>query len=230
MKQRFAQGRRERRPPEPAGTPVRACRRACSSSAGCGRPCSPAPLAAREQLANDKVTTLQERLRELDDALTTTAAGISEGVPDQLERLRALRERVASGDEEMRVFTTDLVDPVQMRIVLEELLRRQDGLTLVSAVNLPARRARRDEATRTTADAAADETAESRMRRALSAFARADAARATISIACTTSRPSSGLPWHIYWSRLDFSTDEYPDNDIVIELTTLSLDEEWIGV
>jgi MSHA biogenesis protein MshJ len=38
------------------------------------------------------------------------------------------------------------------------------------------------------------------------------------------------LPWHIYWSRLDVETDEYPVNDIVIELATLSLDEEWIGV
>ena len=97
-----------------------------------------APLSAREQIANDKVAMLQQRMIELDDALATTAAGISEGVPDQLERLRALRERVASGEEELRVFTTDLVDPVQMRIVLEELLRRQDGLTLISAVNLPA--------------------------------------------------------------------------------------------
>jgi MSHA biogenesis protein MshJ len=38
------------------------------------------------------------------------------------------------------------------------------------------------------------------------------------------------LPWHIYWSRLELETEEYPVNDIVIELATLSLDEEWIGV
>ena len=38
------------------------------------------------------------------------------------------------------------------------------------------------------------------------------------------------LPWHIYWARLEFSADEYPQNDIVLELRTLSLDEEWIGV
>jgi MSHA biogenesis protein MshJ len=38
------------------------------------------------------------------------------------------------------------------------------------------------------------------------------------------------LPWHLYWSGLELRTDEYPVNDITIELTTLSLDEEWIGV
>jgi MSHA biogenesis protein MshJ len=38
------------------------------------------------------------------------------------------------------------------------------------------------------------------------------------------------LPWHIYWSRLELSVDEYPVNDVVLEVATLSLDEEWIGV
>ena len=53
-----------------------------------------APLAAREQLANDKVTALQTRLVELDASLSAAAAGVSEGVPDQLARLQALRESV----------------------------------------------------------------------------------------------------------------------------------------
>jgi hypothetical protein len=104
-----------------------------------------APLAARERLANDKVTALQDRLSELDVALSAAAVGISEGMPDQLERVHALRESVRVRGEEMRVFTSDLVDPTQMRLVLEELLRRQDGLELVSAVNRPARTVLDDE-------------------------------------------------------------------------------------
>jgi MSHA biogenesis protein MshJ len=188
-----------------------------------------APLEAREQIANDKVALLQERLRELDDAVTTTAAGISEGVPDELERLRALRERVSAGEEELRVFTTDLVDPVQMRLVLEELLQRQSGLTLVSAVNLPAV-ALLDEEEPDPGEPATTETAE-----------RSDAPRLYRHSLVLTLKGSyldclhyleavERLPWHLYWTRLDFSIDEYPSNDVVIELTTLSLDEEWIGV
>jgi MSHA biogenesis protein MshJ len=38
------------------------------------------------------------------------------------------------------------------------------------------------------------------------------------------------LPWHLYWSRLQFTADEYPLNTVMIELHTLSLEEEWIGV
>ena len=38
------------------------------------------------------------------------------------------------------------------------------------------------------------------------------------------------LPWHLYWSRIEFKEDDYPRNAIMLELRTLSLDKEWIGV
>jgi MSHA biogenesis protein MshJ len=186
-----------------------------------------APLAGREQLANDKVTALQARLIELNASLSAAAAGVSEGVPDQLARLHALRESVQAREQEMRVFTTELVDPGEMRVVLEELLRRQDGLTLVSAVNLPARSVLDDEsaAATTAADTAEPSDAPKLYRHSFVLTLRGnylDCLRYLEDV--------ERLPWHIYWSRLELETEEYPVNDIVIELATLSLDEEWIGV
>jgi MSHA biogenesis protein MshJ len=188
-----------------------------------------APLAARERQANEKVAALQERLLKLDASVETAATGMSEGVPGQLDQLRALRERVTAGEEEMRIFTTDLVDPAEMRLVLEELLRRQTGLVLVSAINKPARPV--IEELEPESDSAATEDEESR----------SDAPRLYRHSLVLTLRGSyldcldylravERLPWHIYWSRLQFAIDDYPTNDIVLELTTLSLDEEWIGV
>jgi MSHA biogenesis protein MshJ len=189
------------------------------------------PLGAREQLANDKVTALQSRLIDLDAALSAAAAGISEGVPDQLERLHALRSGVQARDEEMRVFTTDLVDPLQMRVVLEELLRRQDGLTLVSAVNVPALSVLDDEgAAATTANPAGADMAKLSGAPKLYRHSFVLKLRGSYVDCLRYLEDVERLPWHIYWSRLELTTDEYPINDIVIELATLSLDEEWIGV
>jgi MSHA biogenesis protein MshJ len=184
-----------------------------------------APLAAREAIANAKVDSLRERLSQLDASLTATAEGLSEGVPDQLERLQAMRARVAAVDEEMRVYTTDLVEPAEMRLVLEELLRRQQGLTLVSAVNRAAQPLAIDD------DAEADERAEPT----------SDAPRLYRHSLVLTLEGSyldclayleavERLPWHLYWSRLELAAGEYPVNRIVLEVTTLSLDKEWIGV
>jgi MSHA biogenesis protein MshJ len=186
-----------------------------------------APLTMREQIGNDKVTSLEERLRVLDASLMATAAGLSEGVPEQLERLRALRARVAATDEDMRIFTTDLVDPAEMRSVLEELLRRQTGLKLVSAVNRAAEPVLVDEepAPGETPPEESSSDAPRLYRHSLVLELEGnylDCLRYVESVEL--------LPWHIYWSRLEVETDEYPTNRIVIELTTLSLDEEWIGV
>jgi MSHA biogenesis protein MshJ len=186
-----------------------------------------APLAAREQIANDKVMALQERLRVLDASLAATADGLSEGVPEQLERLRALRARVAATDEEMKVFTTDLVDPAEMRSVLDELLRRQTGLKLVSAVNRAAEPVIPDE--ETPPGATPPEKSSSGAPRLY---------RHSLVLELTGSyldclryvESVERLPWNLYWSRLEVETDEYPTNRILLEVTTLSLDEEWIGV
>ncbi len=185
-----------------------------------------APLAARERIANGKVTALQERLRKLDESLSLAAAGASEGVPEQLARLRALRAAVHEREEEVRVFTSDLVDPAEMRSVLEELLKRQDGLTLERAVNRPAQPVLSGDETPGAAPAlAAEPDAPKLYRHSLVLELRGsylDCLRYLESV--------ERLPWNVYWSRLELETDEYPVNDITIELTTLSLDEEWIGV
>lgn len=187
------------------------------------------PLTARKELANEKVLALQDRLANLDLSLSAAAEGAGEGMPDQMERVRALRESIEQRDQEVRVFTTDLVDPTQMRVVLEELLRRQSGLTLVSAVNRRAVPVLDDEETAPGEQPAAAENDSS------------DAPKLYRHSFVLTLRGSyldtlryledvERLPWHIYWSRLELETDEYPVNDIKIELATLSLDEEWIGV
>jgi len=184
-----------------------------------------APLAAREQIANDKVTALRERLGQLDASLMSAAAGVGAQMPGQLEQLRALRERVADGDDEIRVFTTDLVDPSEMRLVLEELLRRQAGLTLVSAVNRPARPivAEGVDSHASATERASD--APRLYRHSLVLTLEGSYLDCLAYLAAVEQ-----LPWQIHWSRLDFAVDQYPSNDIVIEFTTLSLDEEWIGV
>jgi MSHA biogenesis protein MshJ len=186
------------------------------------------PLDARKEIASQKVTALNDRLQVLDSALGAAAAGMTEGMPAHLEQLKALRERVAAGDEEVRVFTSDLVDPREMRLVLEELLRRQSGLKLVNATNLPAK---------PLVEEAADAAAKS-SEPALRSEDTPQLYRHTLVLTLTGSyldclaylKAVEQLPWHLYWGRLELKTDEYPRNDIVLELKTLSLDKEWIGV
>ena len=186
------------------------------------------PLDARKVQATQKLEALKTRLRTLDNALDSTVMGMSEGMPAELDQLTALRNRVATGDQEVRVFTSDLVDPKQMRLVLEELLHRQSGLKLVSATNLPAKPLVDGNAEPSAAkdDGAKTSPKEPQLYRHTLVLTLEGSYLDCLAYLQAVER----LPWHLYWSRIEFKEDGYPQNAIMLELRTLSLDKEWIGV
>jgi MSHA biogenesis protein MshJ len=187
-----------------------------------------APIAAREKAAGEAITALRDRLGTLNQSVTITAEGMSEGMPGQLERLNALRARVAEGDAAVRLYTSELVSPLQMRLVLEELIRRQSGLRLLGATNLEPRPlfddpadADKGAAAKSTADSAAPKL----YRHAL--VLRVEGSY----LDCLEYlRAVEALPWHLYWARFELKVGDYPTNTYSIEVRTLSLDKEWIGV
>jgi MSHA biogenesis protein MshJ len=178
------------------------------------------PLEARELAASQQIATTRDQLMQLDQAMELAARGIGDGMPAHLDRLRLLEQQIAAGEEAVRVFTTDLVDPAQMRDVLEELIGRQRGLTLVSAVNLDVRPL----IERAEADAgAADEPMLYRHGLTLEL-------EGSFLDCLEYLEAVERLPWKLYWGALGLKTLDYPNNAIRVDIFTLSLDEEWIGV
>jgi len=186
------------------------------------------PLAAREKVAGETIAALRERLDKLNQSVAVTAEGMTDGMPGQLDRLQALRARVVEGDEAVRRYTSDLVSPREMRLVLEELIRRQSGLRLLAATNLEPRPLF-DEPSEAdsgaAAKAAADSAAPKLYRHAL--VLRVEGSY----LDCLEYlRAVEQLPWHLYWARFELKAGDYPINTYSIEVRTLSLDKEWIGV
>jgi MSHA biogenesis protein MshJ len=178
-----------------------------------------APLAAREQAASAAVESLRQRLRGLNDSVTATASAVEDGVPGKLQRAAILKQRIDETAETIRVFTSDLVDPQQMRAVLEDLIRRQAGLRLVSMRSLPA------EPLLAAEEEAADDDGPRLYRHGLVLVMEGSYLDCMEYL-----RAVERLPWQLYWSRLELENDDYPTNRISIELHTLSLEEDWIGV
>lgn len=177
------------------------------------------PLSARERLATNAVDAAGLRIAQLNESITLRAQGMSDGMPNQLERLTALRERVVEGEESMRIFTSDLVTPDQMRFLLEDLVRRQPGLELVSVSNMESRPViEQAEGT--------DAASGPRLFRHGLVLVFEGSYLDCLQYLQAVER----LPWQLYWARLELETDSHPRNRIVIELHTLSLEEEWIGV
>ena len=139
----------------------------------------------------------------------------------------APRERANAGRGDAG-FHDHLVDPGQMRLMLEELLRRQDGLTLVSAVIV-----RPNSCSRTSPRRKVSSRRSSRScptPRSSTDIRSCSGCAATISTACAISRTSSGCRGTSIGRGSSSRPPSTRINDIVIEVATLSLDEEWIGV
>jgi MSHA biogenesis protein MshJ len=188
-----------------------------------------APLDAREDIAGSQIEAIQARLATLNESITATADGMNEGMPNELDRLRALRARVAQGDEKVKLLMSDLVDPRQMRSVLEELIQRHSGLRLVSASNLEPRPLL-EEVPEAGDDLGGGDPAPKSDAPELYRHTLVLRLEGTYLECLEYLQSVEQLPWHLYWGRLEVSSGEYPKNEIVIELRTLSLNEEWIGV
>ena len=179
------------------------------------------PLEARTEAARDSIIATADRLAQLDEAIAIAAAGLDGGIGNRVEMLQSLREAVTAREEELRVFTSDLVDPAQMRLVVEDLIKRQSSLELVRTHNVPA--APLLEVPESENGRASDETN-------LYLHGLIIELEGSYLDLLAYLESIEQLPWRIFFARLDLESLEHPRLKITLELNTLSLEEEWLGV
>lgn len=178
------------------------------------------PLQAREKRANTQVASLSQRLAALDETMNITAAGLDSSMPEKLKRLEALRSQLDQADKSFRIFTTDLVDPGQMRFVLEDLIARQGALRVRSIQSLEPELLFPQE----------DSTEAERETPHLYRQGLALELEGAYLDCLNYLQALELLPWRIHWAHLELEVETYPLNRIAIEVHTLSLQKEWIGV
>ena len=173
------------------------------------------PAAARQRSLNAELSTLQQSIhltqqsiQEMTDADPTLLA--------QREETK-LKVQLAMTNAQLAAKSAGLIPPERMVQVIHDVLSRQHGITLVSLHNSPV----------------------------------------TTLVPATANQPTSGGPyvhpveivvegsyldvlaylhalesleWRFYWRLLELESTAYPRNRVRIELSTLSLDKDWIGV
>jgi len=180
------------------------------------------PLQVREEIALSKVNSTSLRLAQLDQSVELAAEGIGGGMSNNFDRLNTMRRQVLEGEESVRIFMSDLIDPAQMRYVLEDLIGQQRGLKLISASNIEVRPVIEPDPA---AGAASDEAGSMLFRHGLVIEVEGSYLDCLAYLEAI-----ERLPWQLYWGRLNLQTLEHPLTKVTIELHTLSLEEDWIGV
>ena len=181
------------------------------------------PLSAKQK-------TLQGELSRLQQSIETTSQAMQSAAGDdatQLVRGREseLQRRLAAANAELASQSAGLIPPERMVQVIHDVLSTQRGVKLVSLQNKPVTTLLEPApGTNATTDAAPALKAGPYVHRVELVI------DGTYLDVLAYLRALEALPWRFYWRSLELQTTAYPVNRVRIELSTLSLDKEWIGV
>jgi len=172
------------------------------------------PLQQRALQTRTELIELESRIAAANHSLEEQILQLAGGGDEQRTRIASLRRRIDEINATLGNHAAELIDPAEMAQVLEGVLKEQSRLTLVRIRN-------------TTPDSlSADENPD-----AVTFYRHGLEIEVEGSYAACIEYLNAieALPWRLYWQVLELDVIDYPRNRIRIEVSTLSLDEEWIG-
>ena len=175
------------------------------------------PLTQRATDSRTEIEAVQSRLNTTNQSLEDQVQQISGTSMEYRKRIARMQQRIADMDKRLGYYTAELIDPAQMARVLEGVLKKQTNLTLTRIRNLGPEALSASGDTRVTRD---------------TIFYKHGLEIEFVGsyLACLEYlQELEALPWRIYWQFLELEVLKYPRNRIRLEITTLSLDAEWIG-
>jgi MSHA biogenesis protein MshJ len=188
--------------------------------------------------ATAKDRALSAELAGLQDTIITTSQAMESAVAADptraaLAREDKLKRQLEDVNAKLASKSAGLIPPERMVQVIHDVLSRQHGVTLVSLHNKPV-----TTLTAKSAAAAADSSELASEPASEPAAATAGPYVHPIELVVEGRyldvmeylRALETLPWRFYWTVLELQTADYPTNRVRIELSTLSMDRDWIGV
>ncbi|MEE8077479.1 MAG: type II secretion system protein GspM [Pseudomonadales bacterium] len=172
------------------------------------------PLTQRATDSRTEIEAVQSRINTTNQSLEDQVQQVSGTSMDYRKRIARMQLRIDDMDKRLGYYTAELIDPAQMARVLEGVLKKQTNLRLRRIRNLSPE-----------ALSGSDDTGNT-------IFYKHGLEIEFVGsyLACLEYlQELEALPWRIYWQFLELEVLKYPRNRIRLEITTLSLDAEWIG-
>lgn len=154
---------------------------------------------------------------------------------NNISRLKKLRSKLVDVQADLESSTDSIISPKEMPKILETVLHKIGGLTLVNLKSLGVTpivaKEQTDEADSTVAELT-DDVSKLTVENIDNAYKHGLRIEMSGDYLTTLSYLKSleELEWNFFWDSFDLSVKEYPDSRISIEIFTLSLNKEWIGV
>ncbi|MCW5603023.1 MAG: type II secretion system protein M [Burkholderiales bacterium] len=188
------------------------------------------PLAASKRRLTQQIAEARTSIQAAENALRQHTA------QDPAAAKRALRDslrgQIRDIDSTMQGLQKDLVPPEQMAKLLDSVLARSRGLTLVGLRKLPVQRFETRASGTAQKPAAGKPAAEDTTGPGRSLY------QHTVELTIQGSYADlhdylvrlEKLPWQMYWGRLRVDAEHHPRLTLTLTVHTLSLSKEWLTV
>ena len=174
------------------------------------------PMSAQQRLLSAELTTLQQSIQLTTLSIQETADTDPTMIAQREET--KIKAQLAEINTQLAAKSAGLIPPERMVQVIHDVLSRQRGVALVSLHNSPVT---------TLVPAAAGQTAPSG---GPYVHPVEIVVEGTYLDVLAYLHALESLEWRFYWRLLELESTAYPRNRVRIELSTLSLDKDWIGV
>jgi MSHA biogenesis protein MshJ len=189
------------------------------------------PIAARHSSLLGELTSLQEQMTNGAQAMTD--AELADPANAALAKEEQLRKQLADINARLASKSGGLIPPERMVRVIQDVLARQRGVTLISLHNKPVTTLTPPDAKQTDASVPTTQSEQAE-------FEAANTGPFVHPVELVVEgryldilaylHALEALEWRFYWKLLELETLHYPTNRVRIELNTLSMDRDWIGV
>ncbi len=151
---------------------------------------------------------------------------------DNVAKLKALRSKLIDVQADLESSTTNLVTPKDMPKILETVLHKTDGLTLNNLRSLGVTPLVAKEGSEAEAQTNIENGSKLNADNIANAYKHGLRIEFNGDYLTTLNylKQLEGLEWGFFWDGFELNVSEYPDATASIEIFTLSLKEEWIGV
>jgi len=172
------------------------------------------PLGQRADRSRVELGSMTQRVDAAHQSLEDQILQLAGAGSEERARIGVLRQRIDEVNASLGTYAAELIDPSEMAKVLEEILSEQTSLSLVSIRNTTPELLSGNEET----------VGNTFYRHGLEIELEGSYADCLDYLT-----EIEAMPWRLYWQVLDLEVVEYPRNRVRLEVSTLSLDEEWIG-
>ncbi|MGB5331546.1 MAG: type II secretion system protein GspM [Woeseiaceae bacterium] len=172
------------------------------------------PLTQRAANSRTEIEALQARIETANRSLEDQVLQISGSGTEYQDRFTSVQRRIDTINESLGDYASELIDPAEMARVMEGVLKQQSKLRLIRLRNLSPE----------ALSASADSRTATFYKHGLEIEF-----EGSYSACLNYLQEIENLPWRFYWQVLELEVLEYPRNRVRLEVSTLSLDEEWIG-